>query len=301
MIIACPRCGASYELDAAAFGSRPRTVRCSSCGFEWQQAPERASLAEKVAATRRESAASAAAEPAPAPATEAVGSGTPGAESKADALSVDAATRGAGAPVPEASDSSGATDADDGPAFGSGADDDPATSSDADEDDEAAAPSPPPAAAGWRRRLPRSRVAVAAFTSVATVCGLCALLVLLRGTIMAVLPAATRLYDIVGLAPDPLGEGLQIRDVASARERKGSKDLITVTGAVVNIAPVREPVPYLRVSLWDASDEELRLLVVQPGVAMLAPGESWAFTASIDEPAEEVRRVRVGFAQATSP
>lgn len=149
--------------------------------------------------------------------------------------------------------------------------------------------------------MPSSRLTVALFTSVATICVLSALLVLLRMPIMARLPATTGVYDVFGLAPDPLGEGLQIRDVASARERKGSKESITITGAVVNTASMREPVPYLRVSLWDDSDSELRFLLVQPGVAMLAPGESWIFTASLDEPPAGARRVRVGFTEPTTP
>ncbi|MGE5441844.1 MAG: MJ0042-type zinc finger domain-containing protein [Bacteroidota bacterium] len=42
MIIACPRCEASYAVDAAEFGPRNRVVRCSACDFRWSQRPHEA-------------------------------------------------------------------------------------------------------------------------------------------------------------------------------------------------------------------------------------------------------------------
>ena len=39
MIIACPRCEASYAVDLAAFGAHARLVECSACNFRWSQAP----------------------------------------------------------------------------------------------------------------------------------------------------------------------------------------------------------------------------------------------------------------------
>ena len=39
MIIACPRCEASYAVDLAAFGAHARLVQCSACDFRWSQAP----------------------------------------------------------------------------------------------------------------------------------------------------------------------------------------------------------------------------------------------------------------------
>jgi predicted Zn finger-like uncharacterized protein len=39
MIVICPSCSTSYEVDEAAFGRRPRTVACTACEARWTQEP----------------------------------------------------------------------------------------------------------------------------------------------------------------------------------------------------------------------------------------------------------------------
>lgn len=39
MIITCPRCLATYNVPATALGAGGRDVRCTSCSFEWHEAP----------------------------------------------------------------------------------------------------------------------------------------------------------------------------------------------------------------------------------------------------------------------
>ncbi|MBK8175863.1 MAG: zinc-ribbon domain-containing protein [Rhodospirillales bacterium] len=40
MIIACPRCTASYAVEDRAFGPNPRIVQCSACNERWTQHPD---------------------------------------------------------------------------------------------------------------------------------------------------------------------------------------------------------------------------------------------------------------------
>lgn len=55
MIITCPRCLATYNVPATALGAEGRNVRCTSCSFEWHEAPMPqdaiANLAPKTTAT----------------------------------------------------------------------------------------------------------------------------------------------------------------------------------------------------------------------------------------------------------
>jgi hypothetical protein len=143
----------------------------------------------------------------------------------------------------------------------------------------------------------RKQLAVAGIAGTATLCALGALAIALREPVVSVLPGVAGVYAAVGLAPDPIGDGLEIRDVASTRERQGGEDVLTVRGIVTNVAGSVQALPPLRVSLWNASDEEVQFVTVSHGSGRLAPGERVDFEARILEPKPEARILRVGFTQ----
>ncbi|MBT4218784.1 MAG: hypothetical protein HOE26_02305 [Rhodospirillaceae bacterium] len=39
MIISCPNCATTYNIDAGAVGNDGKAVRCSSCSHQWLQKP----------------------------------------------------------------------------------------------------------------------------------------------------------------------------------------------------------------------------------------------------------------------
>lgn len=39
MLISCPSCSTSYDVDPAGLGEQGKTVRCSNCGHKWHQVP----------------------------------------------------------------------------------------------------------------------------------------------------------------------------------------------------------------------------------------------------------------------
>lgn len=112
---------------------------------------------------------------------------------------------------------------------------------------------------------------------------------------MATVPEAAKLYSLVGLAPDALGQGLEIRDIASARERVDGRDVLKVTGMVVNVVQSPEPLPTLRVTLFDMEDQELQWVTVPPALDSLDPGQTLPFEAAITAPSPDARLLRVGF------
>jgi predicted Zn finger-like uncharacterized protein len=301
MIIACPRCEASYAVEAAVFGPRNRVVQCSACDYRWSQRPHEALGAEKG-------------EESP------IASPNTGVGNPPDRLQPirEAEPMGLEAPVSE-------------PAMPIAADEEPSlpapivgTVTAADTTDslvdgqvryalqeQPTPPSPPraddaEAADGPIGDAPRiehaqpdhrfGRALVAGMAALGTIITLLAALLLLRDPIVSALPDAAGIYRLIGLAPDPLGHGLEIRDVANTRERVGGEDVLNVTGVVANISGKREPLPSLRVSLYDPADDELQFVTVPRAQDSLDAGESVRFQATIPGARPEARRLRVGFA-----
>lgn len=152
----------------------------------------------------------------------------------------------------------------------------------------------------WRR-LPRGCGPVAAIVAMATAVALAALLVVLRGPILAVLPASAGFYASFGLLPDPLGAGLEIRDVSTTRTREGSAEVLTVSGVVASVIDAPADVPYLRVSLYDAGDRQLQAVDLPGPRASLQPAEAVGFDVRISDLQPETRRIRVGFIAPPDP
>jgi predicted Zn finger-like uncharacterized protein len=300
MMIACPRCGAAYEVEAALFGIRPRVVQCCECDCRWLQqcdssmaaAPEAETAAgwaddpEVDSAERTEppqdevSSADSGSAESPWLATVAGGPADTVQERVAAARPADAWPVEASPPI------------------------EPTPSELEMTVENATPPEADPPLRRFRRfdsKLPSSPMFVAGIAATATVIALLSLLVLLRGPMIELLPQSAGFYGRLGLLPDPLGAGLEIRDIASARERDNAGDVLTVTGVVANVADEPAPLPMLRVSLYDADDNELQSVTVANLRDMLAAGEALSFDARIPDPRPEAKRVRVGFTPAAAP
>ena len=53
------------------------------------------------------------------------------------------------------------------------------------------------------------------------------------------------------------------------RERIGGQDVLKVTGTVANVVQSREPLPTLRITLFDTADRELQWVTVPPALKSL--------------------------------
>jgi len=300
MMIACPRCGAAYDIDAALFGAQPRVVQCSGCDWRWTQRPP----ASAPAVAAEESAGDAAAgddadswEVSPEP-DDVVPEVRPVAPSAPDPHPAAAEEPPAEPPAspPDAASVEVVAEVDAGTA--DEVEEDPEEPPEPEEpaSTERLAPAKPAPPEKRRFALPRGRGFVAGTTAVATVIAVASLLVVFRGPISSLVPATNGFYAMLGLAAEPLGAGLEIREISSLRVRKGGEDVLTVTGVVANVARHPVSLPLLRVSLYDAQDEELQFVMVPGERPGLDPGETLRFDARIIDPRPAARRVRVGFA-----
>ncbi|HER27431.1 MAG TPA: hypothetical protein ENI69_10020 [Rhodospirillales bacterium] len=105
------------------------------------------------------------------------------------------------------------------------------------------------------------------------------------------------MYDAIGLS-DPLGMGLDIRGVRSARGLEGEIDVLNISGVIANVSEAKRAVPMIRVSLFNGEDEEVQFQMVEPENAELAPGDTLRFKATIMDPAATARRLEVTFSDA---
>jgi predicted Zn finger-like uncharacterized protein len=94
-----------------------------------------------------------------------------------------------------------------------------------------------------------------------------------RDQIVARMPQAAQIYELVGLKPQPLGAGLDIANVASTRNADG----LIVEGDITNKIGTARAVPHLRVALRDANKRELIFKIIDPPRERLLPGETSHF------------------------
>jgi predicted Zn finger-like uncharacterized protein len=290
MIIACPSCEASYAVDIAVFGGRTRIVQCSACDYRWPQPgkadgePEHREPPPACSPPNIAGDSPAIVEPLPNPgqATVMVTPSCPhSAEGDVAAAETVVTEHGeAEHPKPSAGTDPPALS----PDQAAGGDPPPTE-----------APSAKPAGAQLRRG---GRILIAAMAAAATALSLAALLILLRGPVLSTVPEAGKLYALVGLAPDPLGQGLEIREIASGRERLDGRDVLKVTGMVTNVVQSREPLPTLRITLFDTADQELQWVTVPPALESLDPGQASPFEVEIPAPSPDARLLRVGLVAA---
>jgi predicted Zn finger-like uncharacterized protein len=113
-----------------------------------------------------------------------------------------------------------------------------------------------------------------------------------RGTIVAIWPAAARLYSLAGMPPEPLGAGLRIDKLAPARTPDG----LIIEGNITNIGKTARAVPRLRVALHDAGEREVRFKIVDPPQPRLQPGAVAHFKTPFEHPDDAATGVVITFA-----
>jgi predicted Zn finger-like uncharacterized protein len=118
-----------------------------------------------------------------------------------------------------------------------------------------------------------------------------------RERVIAAWPAATKIYDRLGLETGsaeavPSGAGLDIGHVASSRTGDG----LMVEGDVTNPGGAVRILPRLRVAVRDANKNELAVKTIDPPKPRLQPGETAHFTVEIAPASDQAVGVAVTFA-----
>ena len=330
MIITCPACTTHYSVNPAALGATGKSVRCFRCSNQWHQVP----VAEQplvmapqpvpppppapaaAPLTPAPVAAAPPPEPAPEPAPEPEPEAAP--EEAPEEEPEEAPEEEESPPSPSEEEGEPLTQEEMDAMFGDTPDEPDLIASvvdvDGEETDEDATVDPDdlpdpepipealiaPAADDADEPEPTNRMArILTLAAVVVVIfgGIGAGLYFARDPIVSFLPAAAGVYDMIGLSGEELGEGLAIRGVKSAREKDQGVEVLVIRGIIVNGTEEPKSVPMVRVSLYDAEDNEIQFVVVAPSKKDVDPGKRSNFVARLKQPSALARRVEVTFTE----
>ena len=306
MLIVCPSCATSYDVNLASLSPNGRQVRCVRCRAIWHAEPSHADKLMHAAAAL---------------APERDGP-TDGAEDAVDRAADELASARL-EPFRRATDEQAST----APATALGRDGEPAEQIERGYSDEVEAPpivpvdldeerpravrdrrvhAPEPEKSGGAQdiesvaarrlratrgslRWPLSRLQ----TGILALALLDTILVGWRSDVVRALPQTASFYSLLGLSVNL--RGLVFDNVATVTEQHEGVPILVVEGNVVNTTRKNEDVPRLKFILRNAAQHEIYSWTAVPVRASLPPGEGVGFRTRLASPPADARDVVVRF------
>lgn len=114
-----------------------------------------------------------------------------------------------------------------------------------------------------------------------------------RMDIVRLLPQTASLYAAIGL-PVNL-RGLAFDDIRMSREQHEGVGVLVVEGSIVNVTGRPAEVPRLRLALRNEGKSEIYAWTARPPSSILAPGETLPFRSRLASPPADAREVQVRF------
>jgi predicted Zn finger-like uncharacterized protein len=308
MLIVCPSCATSYDVELASLSPNGRQVRCSRCRTVWRAEPSHSDKLLSAAAALAPSA----------------DDGADVAEATMSQSADELASVGAGSfpatvtspddqpsRAPELSeDHSAPADISEAEGYAAEVDAPPTVPADLDErepdleddGDPADQPAREPedietAAARRQRRRGKStslRWPLSLWqTSILAVALIDVILIGWRRDVVRALPQTASFYSLLGM-PVNL-RNLTFDDVTTSMEQHEGVPILVVEGNVVNAAHKPEDVPRLKFIVRNAARQEIYSWTAVPSRASLAPGEAVGFRTRLASPPSDARDVVLRF------
>jgi predicted Zn finger-like uncharacterized protein len=314
MLIVCPNCATSYQVEPSSLGPTGRSVRCVRCRNVWfahdtsalpaiaqAHRSDLQTLAASIAAVARGEAAPDERADEPPASGHAIEAGPAAAETSAPeyvastadaesppALAAEAADPWSSEPITIA-DAPGLVPMEPGAALPADATLDQSIGRDAGEDIETVAARRFPRRARRRSRWALSSLPVAILALVA----LNAALIHWRANVVKIAPQTASLYAAIGL-PVNL-RGLSFADVTTTIESHDGVQVLVVEGKIASTSQRAVEVPRLRFSVRNRGGQEVYAWTALPGRNGLAPGETLTFRSRLASPPPDAREVLVRF------
>jgi hypothetical protein len=127
--------------------------------------------------------------------------------------------------------------------------------------------------------------------------GMAGAIVFLRDVITDIVPAAEGIYSVIGLEDDSLGAGLSIKNVKSARESIGGKDVLVVRGEIANVSDRERSIPLLELRLLDLEATLVQSAQATPLKQSLVAGDKIGFKIQLEEPSALAQGLEITFVE----
>ena len=129
--------------------------------------------------------------------------------------------------------------------------------------------------------------------------GMAGAIVFLRDVITDIVPAAEGIYSVIGLEEDSVGAGLSIKNVKSARESIGGKDVLVVRGEIANVSDRERSIPLLELRLLDLEAKLVQSAQATPLKQSLVAGDKIGFKIQLEEPSALAQGLEITFVERT--
>lgn len=117
-----------------------------------------------------------------------------------------------------------------------------------------------------------------------------------RHQVVEAWPKSAPVYAKLGMKVAP--SGLKIGNTKNFWDTQKGQRVLTVSGALTNVADRELPVPQVRIGLVDSEKREVYHWTVAPDVISLKPGQSTHFTTQLSNPPVGVADLQIRFAKA---
>ena len=143
---------------------------------------------------------------------------------------------------------------------------------------------------------PRSRAPIVLWTIlILFLIGVASVAVWQRDTVIARVPAAESIYDLVGLGPPPPGAGLALENVRQKIETLDGVKTLRIEGEIVNNTEKPRDVPRMLGVLLDGAGKEVKRWEFAPPMPKLLHNERAPFSTELVNPPDTASEVRVTF------
>ena len=149
---------------------------------------------------------------------------------------------------------------------------------------------PPPA----QRRAGFTR-AVSLAALILLIAGIGVGLFFMQSKIVMWFPASSKLYAMVGLKPNILGQGLQIIEPTPKKQIDGDDEILVVEGQISNTTSQPLAIPLMRGALLDKFGKELHVWTFNAAEQEVSPGESAGYSTQFRNPPAAAERLDITF------